>query len=353
MRVGIDGIIYSLQAGGGISVYFSELSRHLEEVQDLDVDFWMFEPTRAAEPSAPSIRHRKVVAPMRLLERYRACRLAGGRPDVFHSSYYRLPEDASVPSVVTVHDFAYERFRHGPAQWVHRAQKWRAIRAARVVICVSEATADDLLAYVGLRGDQILKVIHNGVADLFEPNATAPIRHGQVLFVGGRGGYKNFRLALEALALLPEMRLVCVGGGTLRADEFAGLAPHVRERVSHLGFVSDAKLATLYRESLCLLYPSSFEGFGIPVAEAMRSGCPVVGLTACKAVLEVAGDALCGVDEPHAAALASGVETLLERKKRASFVSRGLERAARYSWQTAHAQTVEAYREAIKRGPRT
>jgi len=353
LRVGVDGIIYNLQEGGGVSVYFSELVKFLADVPDLDLDIWMLEPNRAPGPVTVSPRHRKVVAAMRPFERYRACRLAGDQLDVFHSSYYRLPDDAAVPSVVTVHDFAYERFRRGPALWVHQWQKWRAIRAAQVVICVSQATADDLLEFVGLRSGQSLKVVHNGVSDVFHPNPAAAIKHDQLLYVGGRGGYKNFRLAIEALVLLPEMRLVCVGGGPLRDDEFSGLAPSVRERVSHRGFVSNVELAVLYQESHCLLYPSLFEGFGIPVAEAMRSGCPVVGLTACKAVAEVAGDALCGMNEPSAVALALGIEALSKPEDRAGFVRRGLVRAARYSWQTSHSQTLEAYREVFERRPRS
>ncbi len=350
LRVGIDGIIYNLQEGGGVSVYFSELIQFLADVPDLAVDLWMFEPSRAHEPLVVSPQHRRVVSAMRRCERYRACRLEGGRrPDVFHSSYYRLPDDATVPSVVTVHDFAYETFRRGPALWVHEWQKWSAIRAAKVVICVSQATADDLLKFVGLRSHQILKVIHNGVSDVFESSLSTVVDSRQLLYVGGRGGYKNFRLVLGALNLLPDFRLICVGGGPLRDDEFTGFSVNVRKRVTHRGFVSNIELANLYQNSQCLVYPSSFEGFGIPVAEAMRSGCPVVGLTACKAVVEVAGDALCGVDEMEAAVLARKIEYLSDHKYRESLVCRGLARGNSYSWRISHEKTLDAYRVAAER----
>jgi mannosyltransferase len=352
LRIALDAIIYQLQEGGGVSVYFSELLQELAKVAQVEVDVWTFRRSITAVQPVVSPAYREFALQSRVLERYRACRLQGTRPDVFHSSYYRSPDDPLVPSVVTVHDFAYERLRRGPALWMHRSQKWRAIRGAQVVVCVSQATADDLLEYVGLRSDQTLKVIHNGVSDVFRPDSSAAVVIGEVLFVGTRWGYKNFGQALQAMALLPEVRLVCVGGGPLRDEEFAGVPPGVRERVVHRGFVSNDELAALYRQSRCLLYPSSFEGFGIPVAEAMRSGCPVVGLMTCKAVVEVAGDALCGVDELQAPALAQAIDALRDAKWRASIVQRGIERSARYTWAAAHAQTLEAYREAVMRGRR-
>ncbi len=348
MRVGIDGIIFSLQEGGGVSVYFAELLRFAQKLHNVELSVYMFEPLRASGSIAIAPQHRKLIATQRLCERYRRTPLRDRRLNVFHSSYYRLPDDDRIPSVVTVHDFAYERLRHGPALWIHRSQKWRAIRAAKVVICVSQATADDLQEFVGLRSDQSLKVIHNGVSDVFTPNPTVKVNRKQLLFVGMRAGYKNFRLALEALALSPTMNLLCVGGGPLRAHELSGFPSEVTSRVSHRGFVTNDELATLYRESLCLLYPSSFEGFGIPVVEAMRCGCPVVGLAACKAVVEVAGDALCRVDEADPVSLATAIQSLQQPERRSWTIARGLEIGAKYGWETTHAQTLCAYREAAQ-----
>jgi mannosyltransferase len=90
------------------------------------------------------------------------------------------------------------------------------------------------------------------------------------------------------MELLPDFELHCVGGGPLQPSELAGIPDSVIRRVRHVGFVDDETLNELYNQAVCLLYPSSYEGFGIPVVEAMRAGCPVVSV-ACKAVMEVGG----------------------------------------------------------------
>ena len=223
------------------------------------------------------------------------------------------------------------------------AQKHSAIRAAQAVICISEATRADLEQWVGVRPGQQVHVIPCGVGEVFRrlPQLSAPPRP-YVLFVGARSGYKNFRLALQALALLPTLELHCVGGGTLRAEELAEVPHAVRARVRHLGHIDDESLNHCYNGAVCLLYPSSHEGFGIPVLEAMRAGCPVVSI-ACKAVLEIGGDALV-VAASDARALAEAIDSVRDQQRRSAIVAAGLAIAGRYSWQMTHERTLQVYR---------
>jgi mannosyltransferase len=337
--VHIDGIIYSLQARGGISTYFRELLTHLDS-KELAYTLTLDGVLRADVEF--SYTHR----PSRVLERYRTCRPVPGwgQPRaVFHSTYYRQPEQKSWPTVVTVHDFVYERYYHGPKRWVHVAQKHAAIGQAQAIICISEATRQDLMKFVGVKSGQQVHVIHNAASTLFHPmrDAQADELAPFVLYVGQRGDYKNFNLALRAMQYLPDLRLLCVGGGSLTPEELATAPQSVRERVSHAGAVDDAALNVLYNRAQCLVYPSAYEGFGIPVIEAMQAGCPVVSIC-CAAVLEVGQDALSVAEQADPCSLALAIERTLGGA-RAQYVSRGLDVAGRYSWKSTHQKTVQIY----------
>lgn len=165
-----------------------------------------------------------------------------------------------------------------------------------------------------------------------------------MLFVGQRAGYKNFQLALRALETLPDLELQCVGGGHLSPNELAGISDNARRRVRHLGFVSDEQLNTLYNQAHCLLYPSAYEGFGIPVLEAMRAGCPVVCID-CEAVVEVGGTALVmSEDSTDPIALASAVQRLNASDTRARLRAMGIARSNQFSWDRCFEQTLAVYR---------
>lgn len=346
MKVWLDGIVFSIQPHGGISVYFRALLRHLRQA-NVEHVLTLEQPTVqavATEEAASPIQTRSA----RPLERYRSARgCASGAPaTVFHSTYYRQAGLRRVPTVVTVHDFTYERYARGPRRWVHMAQKHAAIRSAQAIICISEATRADLLEWVGVRPGQIVRVIPNGVARCFQPVAVAPAPSPFVLFVGLRDGYKNFALAAQAMRALPDHELLCVGGGAFRHDELASLAPTVRARIRHLGIVDDAELNRLYNQATCLLYPSAYEGFGLPVIEAMRAGCPVVSVD-CKAVMEVGDNALSVVPGADPEGLAGAVRALFGPERNAR-VAAGLAVAQRYGWQRTHDATLALYREVSK-----
>lgn len=339
--IAIDGIIFSLQRQGGISVYFQKLLECLKS-QRVQAVLTLENPAKQEEfwyGSRVSVMHRRA----RFLERYRHCRVSPAT-SVFHSSYYRRPDGGgNLPIVLTVHDFVYERYAKGPKRWVHMHQKHAAIRAAQAVICVSEATRQDLMEFVGEIPGQTVHVIHNGVSEVFRPLSLAQTPAPYVLYVGERPGYKNFKLLLAAMEFLPDLELHCVGGGDLRAEELVAAPASARHRIRHLGFVTDEALNEHYNRALCLVYPSSYEGFGIPVAEAMRAGCPVVS-TRCKAVLEVGGDALTVAADTDPRALADAVLRLSNVEYRNQVVSTGYENAKRFSWDRTHEGTLDVYR---------
>ncbi|MGN5003002.1 glycosyltransferase family 4 protein [Aeromonas sp. 82P] len=326
--VQIDDIIYRLQSKGGISVYFDQLISGLEK-STLDYKIVGHEMKN------------------RFLDRYRYCQIGYEEEyGVFHSSYYRLPDKRKKLKVVTtVHDFTYEKFLTGPAKWVHSWQKNKAIRNSDLVICVSYNTAKDLQQYCPVDPSKI-RVIYNGVSDSYHPIDALSNEESQqaVVFVGARSGYKNFTLAVESVAVVPSLQLQIIGGGKLSEDEIKHLERYLPNRYCWLGRLSDEELNQTYNQAYALLYPSSYEGFGIPVIEAMRAGCPVIAVNV-SSIPEVAGDAAILVNEPTVVAFSDALIKLPVMRKQ--LITAGLEQAAKFSWGRCFEETLAVYKELL------
>ncbi|HCE2121648.1 TPA: glycosyltransferase family 4 protein [Vibrio parahaemolyticus] len=327
-----DGIIESIQRQGGVSVVFKEIisrSSNYEYISYVD----------ESTISESSKRYH-----LRFLERYRSVFLKKNKEKkyIFHSTYYRLCKD-DIPIVTTVHDFTYEKYVKGPANWVHCWQKYRAIKNSDIIICVSENTAKDLMKYCPVDRDK-LRVIYNGVSDSYSPILPKLELTNEVLFVGARGGYKNFDLAIRALSNLPDLSLSIVGGGALSKLEIKTLESYIPNRYQWLGRLTDEELNIAYNRSYALLYPSSYEGFGIPVIEAMKAGCPVVAVNK-SSIPEVAGDAALLVDEPTVYNLTSALKEVHHRRPR--LVKMGLKQASKFSWDKCFKDTCAVYKELI------
>ncbi len=259
-------------------------------------------------------------------------RAARDRVDVLHCPGHRGPLRSRVPVVVTVHDLAV--FRHPEAfnRWTRSYSRTflpRLARAARRVIAVSEFTKAEAVALLGVDPDRIHVVAH-GVASPFEPYGPAA-GGSYALAVGTLEPRKNLaRAVLAAERAGVELRVVGPAGwGDVDIDT--------------VGFVDDDELARLYRGAQCLVYPSLYEGFGLPVLEAMACGTPVV-TSATGATAEVGGDAAVLVDPLDVDAIAAGIREALERRE--ELRAAGLERAAQFTWERAAQQTIDVYREA-------
>ncbi len=265
--IALDGIIFSLQESGGISVYFSELIRNIP--MNIPHQVYLFDPTAAIRSGLDMENTNYHIIVSRHYERYLRCNISN-QIKLFHSSYYRLPR-LNVPVVTTVYDFTYERCLSGPRRWMHSWQKFKAIRNSDSIICISHSTRRDLLEYLPEISPDIVHVVHMGVNKMFSPinQASNSVFRPFVLFVGARSGYKNFRLAVEALAVLPELVLLCVGGGQLIQSEMTLLNKRIPGRWQHTSYVDDEELNRLYNQATCLIYPSAYEGFGMPILEAM------------------------------------------------------------------------------------
>jgi len=256
--------------------------------------------------------------------------VAGGA-DVLHCPTYRAPVRCSTPVVVTVHDLAVFRYPETFRRWTRtysRAIVPKVVRAAARVIAVSDFTRRELVELLGVAEERIA-VVPNAVEPVFVPGG--PAAEGEyVLAVGTLEPRKNLaRLAEAAGRLGVELRVV--GARGWGRVELPGA-------VQWLGELPDEELAALYRGARCFAYPSLYEGFGIPILEAMACGCPVV-TSAGGACEEVAGGAAVLVDPLDVASIADGLE-------RARDGAAGIERAGGFSWQASAAATAAVYRQA-------
>jgi glycosyltransferase involved in cell wall biosynthesis len=257
--------------------------------------------------------------------------------DVLHCPTYRGPMRARVPLVVTVHDLAVLRHPQTFNRWTRAYSPRvvpRVLRAAQRVIAVSEFTRRELVELLGVPEDRI-HVVPNAVDEEFTPEG--PAEQGEyVLAVGTLEPRKNLDRLVEAVRRT-DTELRIVGARGWGGVEVGG------NGVRWLGEVSDAELARLYRGAACVAYPSLYEGFGIPVLEAMACGAPVV-TTRGTAMEEVANGAAVLVDARDPAEIAAGIiRAVAERNQ---LVARGLERARAFRWDAVAAATVDVYREA-------
>ena len=252
---------------------------------------------------------------------------------------YALPFRSPCPVVVTIHDLSFEHGLMGRRdRLVFERVVPRAAREAARVLTVSERTKRDLVEHYGIPPERIV-VTPNGVDPAFHPaTQAAPAARPYALAVGAIQERKNQPAALAAAR---EAGLELVVVGPVKDER---VAAELREGGARLeGYVEVERLAELYRGAACLVQSSRYEGFGLPVVEAMASGTPVVTVPD-PALVEVAGDAAVVVPEEE---LAAGIRRALE--ERDTLAAAGLERARAFTWEAAARATVAAYVEALGR----
>jgi len=254
--------------------------------------------------------------------------------DVLHCPTYYGPRRSDTPLVVTVHDLAVfrrpEAFPRWTRTYVPRTVP-RVLRAAARVIAVSEFTRSELVELLGVAVEKI-RVVPNAVEDVFTADG-ARAEGDYLLVVGTLEPRKNLeRLAEAARRAGVELRVAgSAGWGGVSANGWVGR-------------VDDDELARLYRGAACFAYPSLYEGFGIPILEAMACGAPVV-TSRGGATEEVAGGAAVLVDPFDVDSIAAGIREAVSRRD--ELRSRGLERARSFSWDETARRTLDVYRELV------
>jgi mannosyltransferase len=336
-----DGIVYSLQKKGGISEYFNNIISGLQNhnkivglyrnnyfnINKINVEFYsnqLFREFRSVENIAYS--------------------------NIFHSTYYRLPNKKFTGAIITtVHDFIHERYINSFAKYKHIYLKKLAIKNSDHLICVSKNTKDDLLYYYPSLIEKNISVIYHGVSEDFFKMNPLNFNHGNyVLFVGNRASYKNFDLCVKAVSILPKsINLFIVGSISLNKFELELLIKYkLEKRFKFFNNISNHDLNLLYNNALVLLYLSSYEGFGLPVLEAMRAGCPVI-CSDKSSIKEITLGSQVVFADYDPIDISNKIYKLLASDTRKSVILKNIIFSNLYSWSTSVKQHSNIYNQFI------
>jgi glycosyltransferase involved in cell wall biosynthesis len=361
MNILYDGQIYTVQRTGGINRYFANLIGRLPQ----DVYPAMMTPAHKDKSHLPIQENLRVKSflgfrPRRFSNRvqdyYFRWRNQGEHFDLIHPTYYhRLTQEPfrkiKQPLVITVYDMTHELFSDtlDPVGYTMLA-KYAAVQAADAILCISENTKNDLIRYYPeaeakatvtplaseLRGEWAYGEESVPIAPYF-------------LYVGGRNkAYKNFDtllLAFSNVASTASDLTLCVVGSAFNQEELRRIAElKLGDRIALYRHPQDAHLAKLYRCSVALVYPSLYEGFGIPPLEAMACGTAVIAAYS-SSLPEVVGEAGILFDPMKPQDLAEAMLHLLDGPiERDRLIAKGRERQGMFSWDRTAAETLQVYR---------
>ncbi|WP_346862595.1 glycosyltransferase family 1 protein [uncultured Draconibacterium sp.] len=361
MKVLYDHQIFYTQKYGGISRYFFELMREFRSFKEVEVLFptifsnnYYLSNSEAIHNITYNLNNKHLI---NAITKYNSLntniKLRLGNYDVFHPTYYNpkfLKYLRKKPFVLTVHDMTHEKYKHLFSADDKTSEKKRyLVEKARKIIAVSENTKRDLVDLFGIEESKVDVVYHGNsiIQENILESFTQQLPAKYLLFVGGRWGYKNFENFIKAITPIladnQELSIVCTGGGDFIRQEtelFSKLK--IQNRVFQYS-VNDSGLGYIYRNAICFVFPSLYEGFGIPILEAFSNQCPVV-CSDTSSLPEVAGEAACYFDPNDLDSIFESVQQVLsDHALQHELISKGLKRVELFSWEKTAAKTKLVY----------
>lgn len=372
MKIILDPQIFNQQTYGGISRYYAEVFSVLSEKKNLEIvlplyksdnvyvsqtklliknKFWncFYDTLSALKISTRSLRKKKSDRLLNKIFEEKAF-------DLFIPTYYNpyfLDKIKGKPFVLTVYDMIHELmpqyFENDPYNVVEFKSK--LIEKATKIIAVSHNTKKDILRFFPQIDPNKIVVIYHGSSIKIEPEVKVNLPYSYILYVGSRANYKNFKFLVTAITPLlkanPKLNLLAAGGGKWDNDEINWIKSLGLEKQIIQKNFKENELGYFFQNAELFVFPSLYEGFGIPVLEAMACGCPIV-LTKHGSFPEVAGDAGIYFDSDSEIDLRNKVQMLLDNEQiKAEFVKKGLEQVKKYNWKDAAEQCLKVYQDAI------
>ena len=363
MRIAFDQQIFTWQEYGGISRYICRLAAHLSAI--VGVETKIFAPLHVNSYLPELASGIKAGIKVKILPKTDRIRINASRllarpliqayqPDIVHETYYSASTYAPKTAfrVLTAYDMIHEQFKdkflqNDPTTWNKKISFSRADH----IICISESTKRDLLDIYDVSAEKV-SVVYLGFDSLYVDSkvSNSPVKEPYLLYVGQRGGYKNFDNFIKAYAryewLRNNFRIYCFGGGafTVTEKESFKTIGIDESRIHQLGG-DDSVLTECYRNASAFVYPSLYEGFGIPPLEAMSLGCPVV-CSNTSSIPEVVGNSGEYFDPNSVDSIGSSIENVLNSSEhRSNLIIKGFERCKLFTWEKCAAETLVIYKD--------
>jgi glycosyltransferase involved in cell wall biosynthesis len=362
MNVFFDYQIFYLQKYGGISRYFYELAKELNQIKTCEpkiiVPFHGNDYIKQAgkqdyiytygtlRKKLYYNRYYNKQIERNVSETKRFCNSAGKK--LLHETFYLDRIKTDIPKVITIHDMIPELFDDNSVENKQVIScKKKAIQEASLIIAVSENTRKDLIQFYPEISSKT-HVVYHGIEQVSSAEKIAVSEKPYLLFVGNRVGYKNFKLLLEVYCsdkiIHTAFNLICFGGSKITAEEEHLIQKHHAGNKIKFMSGTDEELGKLYKNASVLVYTSAYEGFGLPVLEAMKFSCPVLCSNA-SSLPEVAGDAALMLNVSDQNQLVKGLHAILfDNDLRKDLILKGINRAKQFTWKKCAGETFEKYK---------
>jgi glycosyltransferase involved in cell wall biosynthesis len=342
MKILYDHQIFSLQKYGGISRYFAEIISHINGAAT-EIALKYSANVNLPKPKPFFVKEKKYY---KLNEKISIEALKKQDFDIFHSTYYDdyfLDFIENKPFVITVHDMIHELYPEILSEPHISVMKQNLAKKAAHIIAVSEQTKKDIIDIFNIPENKISVIYHS---TSLKKGKELNLPDNYILYVGQRQGYKNFLFFVYAIAPILRKRqdlfVVCTGCPFTEKETKILEFLDIKDRFICV-FVSDDELFSVYNKAAFFVFPSYYEGFGIPVLEAFESSCPVI-LSDLACFREIADDSAIFFPPKNMKKLRESIETLIDDGNlRKQLIAKGRERKQIFSWELSAKQTVEVY----------